>query len=170
VCRNGGWSDCIGSRSPVPEVCDRLDNDCDGGIDENVPDEQGGRPDDGENLCRPNCARCDVEWNPVCGQDQRVYASACLAQCMTGSPAIPLAECAIVEDADFQCENDDDCRRVARRGGLCVAQESDVNRSPPLGPLAQCIADTSECGCIQNRCSFRLDDNVGRCGVGVGIE
>ncbi|MFZ5365262.1 MAG: MopE-related protein [Patescibacteria group bacterium] len=33
TCVNGGWSDCDG-RKPKEEICDTLDNDCDGLIDE----------------------------------------------------------------------------------------------------------------------------------------
>jgi hypothetical protein len=34
-CSNGTWAVCVGEVVPVQEVCDRMDNDCDGSTDEN---------------------------------------------------------------------------------------------------------------------------------------
>ena len=38
TCTAGMWADCTGAVSPLAEICDHLDNDCDGDIDETDED------------------------------------------------------------------------------------------------------------------------------------
>ena len=48
ICVNGTWSECMGAVGPRPEVCDGLDNDCDGIVDDN---------------CEKCPAKIDMEFN-----------------------------------------------------------------------------------------------------------
>ena len=74
VCVAGGL-DCVGDTPPTPEVCDNLDNDCNGLIDDNIP--AGGPctvpydtnlyPGDRSNTpCQPGILECDGMGNFVC--------------------------------------------------------------------------------------------------------
>ena len=60
TCQNGRWSPCAGAVGPVQEVCDNLDNNCDGAVDNIAPTEcYYGLPEtQGVGMCKAGFVGC----------------------------------------------------------------------------------------------------------------
>ena len=153
----GAWGECLGQTLPSMEICDNLDNDCDGGIDENLRLPCG--LDTGE--CRIGYRQCaDGVWGACvgatwprdetcdnldndcdgeidenlredCGSDEGVCKRG-YRQCSGGSYGACLDEIVPVDEI---CDTlDNDCDGQVDEGCDCIDDDTQV-----------CGTDTGEC-------------------------
>ena len=147
VCQNGGIR-CEPNLPPGPDLCDTLDNDCDGEIDEEGPP-LGAECDSGhEGICGPGTIICGADSNWVCDPNLQPEEEVCDAidndcdghvdeffpelgeLCETGIPgecAIGITACRVgeiqcdtlVEPVPEICNNlDEDCDGTFDEGAL----------------------------------------------------
>jgi hypothetical protein len=212
-CLEGVFSDCLGQVLPFPELCDGVDNDCDGAVDEDNP-AQGvscdtglpGACQEGESLCDGRgglvCVALAAPSEEVCdgvdndcdglideGEDGEALARACydgpegtqdVGPCMGGLSAcvegafgrcqgqvLPQEE--VCDGADNNCdgaadEGDPAGGQLCLTGALGVCARGQT-RCTPDGPVceAELTPSAEVCDGLDNDCDGSVDlDGEGR--------
>ena len=170
TCSRQGWSQCTPTTGRRIEVCDGLDNDCDGTADENElnpgnPLTQacytGQRPDTKFGVCSPGVYHCQQQEDGSYG-----FGGECVGQVLPGPE--------VCDGLDNDCNGITD--DLEGKGDRCVTAEPalEVGECHP-GKLA-CVAGSPDLSCIDegvpqqelcdeldNDCDGSVDEGLGRC-------
>jgi Putative metal-binding motif len=76
TCSGGQWDPCSGDITPQTEICDNVDNDCDGAIDQGNPDGDQACPTGLQGLCSDGTTTC-TNGTIVCSQNVMSSVEVC---------------------------------------------------------------------------------------------
>ncbi len=128
TCYIAGWDECD-ARTPGPEACNGVDDDCDGEIPADEVDADGNGVLDCLESCQPQPEVCDLQDNDCNGQVDDGSPQQLCGQVPNGTPRCEAGSCVIdscsdgYADLDGQYDNGCECAVTASGGPTCDQAE-----------------------------------------------
>jgi MYXO-CTERM domain-containing protein len=149
ICDPDGWGfACEGAVGPADEICDGLDNNCDGAADEGLINACGRCGEALTEACNSEDDNCDgrIDENAVCPPGYLCFVGECVAPC----------------DASMECGGEYTCVQVYPGAGFCHPNGCAGNDCP-VGLV--CNPDTRLCDdpCRGVSCADGEGCDLGRC-------
>ena len=140
ACENGGLV-CVGEQLPTAELCDGLDNDCDGTVDNNLVETNIGAPCPNDvvaaaQICAANPDKCP------CRAGTWQCAGAAGMQC-TGTVVRPAPE--VCDGIDNNCDGQIDEDLFGSCGGCIPEDYPDFNCIPGQPDAGECRVGIGRC-------------------------
>ena len=148
-----GWSSCDAA-TPAPETCDGLDNDCDGGIDDDLPSSQA----------------CDItNEHGSCGGDAFCYGASGWV-CQANEPGAEICDykdnnCDGEVDEPFAVEGRyldfDNCGTCGMSCGVGFPHATTVCSGEAVGGFPECVVESCDEGYVQLN-AFQCIPNIAK--------